>query len=308
MKVLVVKSRKDFRKEDLEKLDKHNAIFYEEKIGVPDIKELYEEEEVILAVQPTYMKELFESLSWKEVRQFKKLKGLVLATTAFGWVPNEELRKKGIAVANCPGKSTNAVAEGGFFSMIALLRKIPLLVQNNWVGDFSKLMGEEWKELHAGVIGLGLIGNRFAEICKQNGLEVSYWNRSKKKSQFNADSIENIFKKCDVVYLSFATDESLRGFIPNKLIDSMKPTALLISCIDNYVLDLEYVLKRVRDGKLGGCAFESEEHKSKDLHGNIWVSPESYYYFTTQTRDNESKIFTDTILSFVEGKPINVVN
>jgi len=308
MQIVILKPKNQFRKEDLKRLGELDVHFYEERVKLEEIKELFNDNEKLLAVQPLFIEGIFESLPIEKLKEIKNLKALCLATTAFGWIDGKWLRKNNIILANCPGKATNAVAEGAYFSMTALLRKIPLLIQNGWKADYSYMVGEEALDLKVGIIGLGRIGERFAQICSRNGLGVSYWNRTKKKSIYKADSIKNIFKKSDVVYLSFATDKSLEGFINNRLIDSMKKSAMLISCIDNFVYDREYIIKKVQKGELFGCAFEAEDVKTKSLKGNIFVLPDSYYFSTRQTRENESKILTETIMGVVNGKPVNVVN
>lgn len=311
MKIIIVKAREHFRKEDLMQLDDVGAVFYGEvgtRENFDEIKELFMPGEKIFSLNPSFMDKNFDSLPWERLKKIPDLKGLCLATTSYGWVPLKELKEQGTIVTSTPGKATNAVAEGGYHAMVSLLRKIPLMIQNGWKRDLNTMTGREVTGLHAGVVGLGQIGSRFAEICEANGMNVSYWNRSEiRNPKFEVQKLEEIFEKCDVVYLSFATDPSLKGFITNDLIDSMKEDALLISCIDDFVFDKDYVIKRVQEGKLGGLSFESNDDGARQEKGNLWIVPDSYYYFTEETKANESRIFTESILSVVKGKPVNVV-
>lgn len=310
MKIIVVKPREHFREEDLKRLDDVGAIFYGrvgEKVKFDEIKELFEPGEKVFALNPSFMDNNFDSLPWDRVKKIKDLKALCLATTSYGWIPLKELKEQGTIVTSTPGKATNAVAEGGYHAMLTLLRKIPLMIQNGWKRDLNTMTGAEVSGLQAGVVGLGQIGARFAEICEANGMKVSYWNRSRKESRFESLELIKLFNTSDVVYLSFATDPSLKGFISNDLIDCMKKDALLISCVDHYVFDKDYVMKRVQEEKLGGLSFESNEEAAQQEKGNLWIVPDSYYYFTEETKKNESRIFTETILSVVERKPVNVV-
>lgn len=311
MKVIVVKPREHFRREDLKRLDGIGAVFYGEvgkRGNFEEIKELFEPGEKVFALNPAFMDKNFDSLPWERLRRIPDLKALCLATTSYGWVPLQKLHEHGTVVTSTPGKATNAVAEGGFHAMVSLLRKIPLMIQNGWKRDLDTMVGKEVSGLHAGVVGLGNIGSRFADICAQNGVSVSYWNRSvKPKAKYEFRKLENIFSQCDVVYLSFATDPSLKGFISNELIDSMKKDALLISCIEHYVFDKAYVIQRVQKGRLGGLSFETNEDDARQEKGNLWIVPDSYYYFTEETKENESRIFTEGIMGIVAGKPVNVV-
>ncbi|MBU0976331.1 MAG: NAD(P)-dependent oxidoreductase [Patescibacteria group bacterium] len=306
MKIIVVKDKKSFRNEDLFRLRGVGAKLYD-KAAFEYIQELFTDEEKVFAVQPASLEGRFESLPWDKLRKIKNLKGLVLATTAFGWVDIDKLMKRGTIVCNCPDKATNAVAEGGFLSMMSLLRKIPILIQNGFQRS-SDIYGTEIMNFRVGVVGFGRIGKRFAKICKEQGCEVFYWNRNRRKTEYNYISLQKLFRTCDCIYLSFATNRTLKGFINNKLIDSMKSSALIISCIDNLVYDKEYIINKVNSGELGGFSYEEEGDSVPRVKGNIWVVPDSFYYYTKDTLENESRIFTDTILSVIRNQPINCVN
>ncbi|MDD3647234.1 MAG: NAD(P)-dependent oxidoreductase [Candidatus Dojkabacteria bacterium] len=306
MKVIVVKESGSFRKEDIKLLNDLGAKFYE-NISFEAIRELVTKEEKILAVQPAALEGRFESLPWIKLRKIRNLRALVLATTAFGWVDIKKLNSQGTIVCNCPGKATDSVAEGGFLSLLTLLRKIPLLVQNNFKHSVRPAIGSRVEGMKVGIVGLGKIGKRFAEICEKNGCRIYYWNRTKKRTNYTFMELPELFSHCDCIYLSFATNPYLSGFISNRLVDRMKKTSLIISCIDNLVFDKGYIIDKVKKGALGGFAYE-EEGVVHPARGNIWAVPNSYYYNTKDTFENESRIFTETIISVVDGKPINRVD
>ena len=309
MKIIVLNARNRLRKKDLEALDKQGAIFYEEKATkLETVKELYEDEEIVLGIQPSYIDGRWEGLPIEELKKIKKLKGLCLSTTAYGWVPFEELGKMGIPVTNVPGKSTDAVGEYYVFIMIALLRKLPEIIKNNWSFSYSPdVIGTDAKGLNAGIVGLGQIGGKIADLCNAYEMNVSYWNRSKKDSAYKYKSLEGLFKTSDVVFITIAADNSTKGIISNKLIDSMKKKALILSPVDHIVYDKHHILEKVAKKELGGFGFETHDAKFKDFEGNVFPAPEVGYY-TKQTLDNESKIMTESILGIIKGKPVNVVN
>ena len=307
MQIIVAKNQKHLRKKDYQALKKLGAKFYH-NVKFEEIEELKNDEPKIFAVQPASLKKGFKSLPWRKLSTVKNLRNLILATTAFGWVDLKKLKEKKILVSNCPGKATSAVAEGYFHALLSLVRKIPLLIQNDWESDFNKLIGREIVDLKIGIVGLGRIGNKFGKILSNYGCEIYYWNRTKKEASFRYLSLAKLFREVDCVFLSFATGEHLKRFISNKLVNSMKKDAYILSCIDHDAYDHGYIIKRVQDNKLSGFAFESGDVKMQDIVGNIWIVPDSYYYFTDKTRDEESRIFTKTILLSYRGKAINVVN
>lgn len=309
MRIVILNSRDRFRTEDLEALDKNGAIFYEKKgTKLKMVTELSSGEDVILAVQPSYIEGSWKGLPWEKLKEMRGLRGLCLSTTAYGWVPFEELAKNKIPVTNVPGKSTDAVGEYYVFLMIALLRKFSTVIKNDWSFEYGpEVLGTDAKGLKTGIVGLGKIGRKIADLCAGFGMDVFYWNRSKKQCPYKYKELIALFREADVIFVTTLADDSTKGLISHKLVDSMKKTAIFLSPIDPVVYDRKYILQKVEKEELGGVAFESEEEKIANFKGNVFAAPEIGYY-TKQTLQNESRIMTESILSIVSGKPINVVN
>jgi D-3-phosphoglycerate dehydrogenase len=119
--------------------------------------------------------------------------------------------------------------------------------------------------------------------------------------------IDSICKIADVVFVTTIADESTKNLIDKKRIDLMKKTAIFLSPVNPLVFNKDYILKKVAKEELGGIGFESDEKTVLDYKGNVFPAPEIGYY-TRQTLDNESRIMTDSMVSILEGKPINVIN
>lgn len=309
MKIVILNSRKRYTTQDLKKLDALSAVFYEEPANkLENIKELRGTEKVVLGVQPSYIEGVWEGLTLDKLKPYPNLKGICLSTTAYGWAPFKELNKMGVVVTNVPGKSTDAVAEYYVFMMIALLRKLPIVIKDGWESsDSASVMGTNAKGLKVGIVGLGKIGSRIADLCNGFGMNVCYWNRSKKKSKFMSVTLKELFKTSDVVFFTIVSDDSTKGLIANQFINSMKKTAIILSPIDTKPFNRDYILNKVAKSELGGFGFESGDEKINKFKGNVFVAPE-VGYFTKQTLDNESKIMTESIISITKGRPVNAVN
>ena len=310
MKIRIIFPKEFFTPEQLKQLSLHDLKFIEGKnIDLDKIADLYGKEDLIFSLNPAYIKETWESLPPNRIKRMKGLKALCLSTTSFSWIDTESLRKMNILVTNTPGKSTNAVAEFNIYLMYALLRKLPLIMKNNWQMDMDKFIGREAKGLTAGIVGLGQIGSRLAELCHGNSLKVCYWNRSKKQTPYQSVGLERLFSISDIVFVTLATPKELTGFINQKLLQRLKKTSLIISTSDTHILEKKFILKQVAQGNLGGFASESnakEKHFSR-FKGNVIYFPEQAFY-TRETQQRTAQILTDTILSIIKGKPINVVS
>lgn len=309
MKLIILNSKDRYRPQDLKKLEDAGAIFYEQKENkLEDIKEMYEREDFVLGVQPGRVEGVWEGLPWEKVQKLKNLKGLCLCTTAYGWVPFKELGEIGVPVTNVPGKSTDAVAEYYVIMMTALLRKLPYVIKNNWSHSYEQeVLGTDAKGLTVGIIGLGQIGGKIADLCKGYDMNVIYWSKNKKDCPYEYKEIERVCKESDVLFITTVADDSTANLIDKAKIESMKKTAIILSPIDTKVYDKALILDKVAKNELGGFGFESDHEKITDFKGNVFPAPEIGYY-TQQTLDKESQIMTESILSVLDGKPVNAVN
>jgi lactate dehydrogenase-like 2-hydroxyacid dehydrogenase len=310
MKLIILNGKSRFSPKDLKRLNKHGAIFYEEKGNkLEDVKELWEKDDFVLGVQPGWIDGSWEGLKWEKLQEMRGLKGLCLSTTAYEWAPFHELAKKNIPVCNVPGKSTDAVGEYYVFLMIALLRKLPGVIKNNWNFTYGPdLLGADAKGLTAGIIGLGKIGKKIADLCNGFGMTVIYWSKSKKDCSYSFSEIDNLCKSADVIFLTTMADESTKNLLDEKRIDLLKKTAILLTPVNSMVYAKHYVLDKIAKNELGGLGYEgSNNEKIEKMQGNVFPAPE-LGYFTSQTLDNESRIMTDSMISILEGRPVNVVN
>jgi phosphoglycerate dehydrogenase-like enzyme len=305
MNIIIAKAKSEFNKEDLKRLSKYNPVFYEESNNkFESLEALFSPSPKIFALKPGYLQGDWNSLSEDKLNKIPNLKALCLSTTSFSWVPVDYLRNNEIILTNVPGKSTESVAEFGVYMTQSLLRKIPLIVKNNWT-EKKDFIGEELKGKKVGIVGFGAIGSRYADLCKSYGAEIYIYNRTQVESIYNFVDLKELCSNCDILFFATAVPKEVKGLISRKLIDSMQPHILIITIVDQELSDHEYIIEKVAIKKLGGYAFESETQMS-EFEGNIFSVPEIAYY-TKETLSNESKILTDSIISIIEGKPRNYV-
>lgn len=308
MDIYIFYPKRFFTEEQLRKFKGYHLHFSSEKgTDLDKIDQLFQKKSYILAVDPTYIKNVWEGLPVERLKRMAGLKALCLTTTSYSWINGKELAKMGVILTNTPNKCTEAVAEFAIYMMFSLLRKLPLIVKNKWNMNYDHFLNEETSGLTVGILGLGRIGQRVAEICQAMGMKVIYWNRSKKISPFQSADLNIFFEKSDIVFNTLATTPEIKGFINKKLLSKLKSSALIISTSDTHIFDEDFIIKQVEKEKLGGYAFESFPKKTSDYKGNIMVFPEQAY-FTTGALKNTARIITETILSIFKGKPINKVN
>ena len=184
------------------------------------------------------------------------LKMLSIAFTGLDHIDMEECQRRGIIVKNAAGYSTQAVAELTIAMMIDVYRKV---VENDRItrGCQRKgiMPGREIGGKTVGIIGMGNIGQKVAQLAKAFGCKVLAWNRTPK----TIDGVtfvdkETLLKESDIVTLHIALNHETRDFITEKELKLMKPSAILINTARGPVVNEQALAVALKSGIIAGAA------------------------------------------------------
>ena len=175
----------------------------------------------------------------KTIGNADHLKLVCVTATGTNNLDKEYLAKRGIEWRNVAGYSTETVAQHTFALLFFLMEKLSYydnyVKSEQYVGDvmfthfsnvFHELNGKTW-----GIIGLGNIGRRVAEIAKLFGCRVIYYSTSGKNN--NADyervSFEELLAQSDVVSVHAPLDENTKGLMNYDAFSKMKKSAIFLN-------------------------------------------------------------------------------
>ncbi len=310
MKVIFVESKDTFQKSQLDKLiakmhlSPADLIFLESQNDINSADKIFSsDEEKILGLAPEIVNWEFKN---ETIDKIKNLKGVCLATTSYNWVDGAYLKKKGIPLTNSPHYSTEAVAEHAIFLMLSIARKIPLIIDNKWELDYKEHIGFEVKGKTMGIIGLGSIGSRIAEIGAAIGMDVIYWSKNSKNKNYKYVELNDLFNLSDFIFPTYALNDETKQIINKHRINLMKPTASLVNVVSIDIYDYKYLFKKIESNELYGLGADDKKHKRlKNL--NILVSPDMAWY-TKESLERNINIWIESILSVYTENLINVVN
>jgi lactate dehydrogenase-like 2-hydroxyacid dehydrogenase len=261
--------------------------------------------EKLLGVDP-------DSFGWdmdsESLKDISNVKAVFTQSTSYDWVKPDVLKKMGVKVVNCAGFSTDAVAEYAIGMAMDAARHIPLIVKNGWKVDWAGPKPMLLKGKTLGVIGLGNIGKRIAEIGKGIGMEVIYWSKKTKDKRFKYVTLKKLFSTSDVIIPALVENPQTEKLLTDDLLKSVKESAYLVGL--NRIKKLwneDKIIAMVQKGKLAGYAFEGDNAKPlPDYEGNILALPPMVWY-TKDSLDNLLDVWVNNIVSFAKGKPVNVV-
>lgn len=306
MKIIILSPNADLLfTEELKRKIKSDSdtVFIKDIKPLLEVSELYDSEQKIVAIDPDFC-------GWnvpKEViEKMKNVQAICLQTTSFSWIDTAEAKKQDIPVMNLRGFSTEAVAEWAFMMAINVARKLPLIIKDGWKQDFSKHQGIELKGKTAGIIGLGTIGTRIAEICNGLGMEVVYWSRKSRDERFSFVELDNLMKRADFIFPTLSQNEETKGLITDQMLKNMRMSAIFVSIVHK-IYNHDLLLQLVKEKKIYGYAFETEKEKMTDFEGNVWAGPE-LAWCTNESFKRNAEQWTESIVRATKNDYLTQVN
>ena len=262
-----------------------------------------------------------------EFEKLPKCKYVGVLATGYNVVDVQNAKKRGIVVANIPSYSADSVAQLVF----------------SFILHFSFHVAEHSNEVHKGawcaskhfcyhtfplqeiagktlgVAGFGDIGSRVARIGLAFGMNVVFYNRSKKDlSSFASNSAirqvekTEMLKVSDFLSLCLPLNEESKNFIDETAIKQMKKNAYIINTGRGGLIDEVAMAKALKEGMIQGYATDvlSCEPPRKDcplLNTKAVITPHIAWQ-TYEARARLLDIAIANIKAFLSGNPINVVS
>ena len=245
-------------------------------------------------------------------------------STGYNVVDIQAAKERGIPVCNVPDYSTAAVSQFTFALLLELCHRAghhdQTVHSGKWAAcpDFCywdtpqmELAGKTM-----GIIGFGRIGQAVGRIARAMGMEVLAYSRSHRPEGEKIGTYvdrDTLLKNSDIVSLHCPLFPETKNLINAASIAKMKDGAILVNTSRGPVIDEAAVADALRSGKLRGAAMDvvSEEPicPSNPLltAPNCIITPHMAWA-PTEARQRILDITLNSIQSFLNGEPINVVN
>lgn len=247
-----------------------------------------------------------------------ELKYIGTLSTAFGKVDADYARKKNIPVCNLAGYSTESVAEFTIAALLEAIRGLETGKQRGRAGkyDESGIRAWELKDKIFGVLGLGSIGRRVAELARGFDADVMYWSKHRKKDAekrgIKYQDADTLIPQCDFISINFAQTKETEKFLNANRIKGLKKNAVIINTAPMELVDVDALVARLAKKDIIFIFDHSDETDPKDLkklskHSNCIIYP-PMAYITDEARIIKQEMFVSNIENFLKGKPSNVVN
>lgn len=242
-------------------------------------------------------------------------------------IPLDKCAEKGIVVFNTPGANANGVKELVIAGMLLASRDIVGGI--NWVEsakddeniakaaekEKKRFAGTEIQDKKLGIIGLGAIGVKVANVAKHMGMEVygydpyvsvdAAWNLSRDVK--HVLNVEDIYENCDIITIHVPLLDSTKGMIDKEAIAKMKDGVILLNFARDLLANETDVLDGIKAGKIRKYVTDFPNPTTAGKEGCIVIP--HLGASTEESEDNCAKMAVKEMTNYLKnGNIINSVN
>lgn len=253
-----------------------------------------------------------------------KLKYIGVAATGYNVIDTIETTKRGIIVTNVPAYSTDSVAQTVFAFILEHAMNVAAHSDNvhrgGWTNCpffyFQVTPLHELANKTIGIVGLGRIGLKVAEIAHAFGMNVLATSRTVKTdapSYIKQVDLAKLLQESDFISLHCPLTPQTEKLINAERLALMKKSAILINTSRGPVVDEAALANALNAGRIAGAAADtlSTEPPQKDnpllSAKNCFITPH-LAWATAEAKARLVDVLVNNIKAFAEGAPINVVN
>jgi glycerate dehydrogenase len=196
----------------------------------------------------------------------RDLKLICETATGVNNIDIEYAAKKGIPVRNVAGYSTPTVAQATFMHILSLVGSAPYFDDAVKSGRYSASgmftdVSVNWWELAGktiGIIGMGNIGRKVAQIAEAFGMKVCYFSTSGTShcKDYPSLPLEQLLAQSDIVSVHAPLNERTDALIGEKELAMMKPSAYIVNMGRGGIVVEEALVKAVDEGVIAGAALD----------------------------------------------------
>lgn len=255
----------------------------------------------------------------------ENLKMIALTATGYNIVDKAYTDSRKIAVANVSGYSTDSVAQHTFALALYLVNQLAYYdryvksgeyVKSDIFSHFDKkifeLAGKTW-----GIVGLGAIGRKVAEIAKSFGCRVIYYSTSGKNhnTEYTSVDLDTLLSTSDMISLHAPLNAATENFMNLEKFEKMKSTAILINVARGPVVNEKDLVTALKEGMIAGAGLDviSVEPMKSDNplleiqdSGKLIVTP----HIAWATGEARQRVADETYLNieaFLKGEKRNLI-
>src|ERR1700759_404663 len=250
---------------------------------------------------------------------------LIVSSNGAGFDPVDvdACTKAGVLVVNQTGGNAHSVAEHALGMMLTLSKRIleaDRRLRRERDVNRNDLIGNEVQGRIVGIVGLGNVGRRIAELCRGLlGMTVLAYDPYLSADEIAARGgekvgLDELMRRSDFVSINCPLTKESRGMIGAEQFALMQPHAYFITTARGFIHDEDALLEALRAKKIAGAGLDvwskeppPPEHPLLQFD-NVLASPHTAGV-TREARENMGRIAAEQVLDALDGKrPPRILN
>jgi lactate dehydrogenase-like 2-hydroxyacid dehydrogenase len=202
------------------------------------------------------------------IRNLPYLKGISVYATGIEWIDLVELQACNINLKFLPDYSAITVAEHAIGLLLTLARRIHLSDRKAKaeIAQNVSLRGWELSDKKIGILGLGHIGYRIANLAKAFSMQVSYYDpKYATHPEFSAVSFDQLIQQSEVVMLAASLNRENPVIITSEVLENMKQGVYIVNSSRPALVDNLAMIRSIKSGKVAGYAVDDNPFSLDDL-------------------------------------------
>ncbi|MDO5423825.1 MAG: D-2-hydroxyacid dehydrogenase [Eubacteriales bacterium] len=194
------------------------------------------------------------------------LKMIAITATGYNMIDLDYTRKKGIAVANVAGYSTDAVAQHTFALLFYVMHKLAYydayVKEGNYCHcdtfthieeRFHELAGKNW-----GIIGMGAIGHKVARIAEAFGCNVIYHSMSGclREEPYEHVELDTLFAESDILSIHAPLTPATEGLMNRDAFRKMKNSAIFLNLARGPIVNEADLVWALETGEIAAAGLD----------------------------------------------------
>ncbi|MBE5962417.1 MAG: D-2-hydroxyacid dehydrogenase [Lachnospiraceae bacterium] len=255
----------------------------------------------------------------------KNLKLICITATGTNIVDFPYVNERGITVTNVKGYSTMSVVQHTFALLFYVYEKLSYYDQfvksgayaksdvfTNFDMKFHELMGKTW-----GIIGLGEIGRKVADVAKLFGCRVIYYSTSGKNSNADYDRVEldELLQTSDIISIHAPLNDKTKNLIDEAEFKKMKKDAVLLNLGRGPIVNEAALANALLKDEIGGAGLDvltvepmTENNPLLQVQdSNKLIITPHIAWATVEARKRCAQEVFENMKAFVNGEERNVV-
>jgi phosphoglycerate dehydrogenase-like enzyme len=225
--------------------------------------------------------------------------------------------ERGIAITNARGVFSDPIAEYVLMMILTTSRRLPLLLELQGERTWQPLEGREMADITVGVVGLGSIGRRVAQLAVTFGSRVIATRRQPGVPDGLKDEIEvlppeqlpDLMSRSDFIVLALPLTSGTENMFDASLLAHAKPGSWLINVARGALIDDRALLRAVSDGPLGGAVLDAFRDEPLPADSPLYSSPNIIVtphtsWSSGRVLERSIDLFCENLRRFQRGEPL----